>query len=82
MKRTVDLNNIFSEKFSQIIKKYVKRLNVLLKQYDAVIFMARKSICFYSALIIQGEIEKSPECCIMSSRALEYNVLKRYVGKR
>lgn len=82
MKRTVDLNNIFSEKFSQIIKKYVKRLNVLLKQYDAVIFMARKSICFYSALIIQGEIEKSTECCIMSSRALEYNVLKRYVGKK
>lgn len=58
MKRTVNLNNIFSEKYAQIIKKYVKRLNVLLKQYDAVIFMARKSICFYSALIIQGKLRK------------------------
>lgn len=79
--RNLSLTNIFPHKYSDITQKYVKRLEKIVKEYDAIIFMARKAICFYDSLVLQGEIAKSTGCCIMSSRALEYNVLKRFVGK-
>lgn len=82
MKNTTALETIFSGKYAQIVRKHVERLKTLIKQYDVIIFMARKSICFYNALILQKEIEKNTECCIISSRALEYDVLKQFIGKR
>lgn len=82
MKNTAALEAIFSGKYAQIVRKHVDRLKRLIKQYDVIIFMARKSICFYNALILQSEIEKNTECCIISSRALEYDVLKKFIGKR
>lgn len=82
MKMINSLETIFSDKYAQIVRKHVERLKKLIKQYDVIIFMARKSICFYNALILQDEIEKDNKCCIISSRALEYDILKKFVGKR
>lgn len=82
MERILSVPDIFPQKYSDIIQKYIKRLNTILSEYDAVIFMARKAICFYDSLIMQKEISKTPNCCIMSSRVLEYNVLKRFIGKK
>lgn len=79
--RNMSLANIFPQKYSEITQKYVRRLEKIIQEYDAIIFMARKAICFYDSLILQGEILKNKECCIMSSRALEYSVLKRFIGK-
>ncbi len=82
MKRTNALETIFSNKYAQIVRKHVERLKILVNQYDVIIFMARKSICFYNALILQNELGRNARCCIISSRALEYDVLKKFVGKR
>lgn len=79
--RNMSLTNIFPQKYSDIIQKYVGRLDKIIKEYDVIIFMARKAFCFYDSLVLQGELSKNTRCCIMSSRALEYNVLKRFVGK-
>lgn len=82
MKNITTLETIFSGKYARMVRKHVDRLKRLIKHYDVIIFMARKSICFYNALILQKEIEKNTECCIISSRALEYDVLKKFIGKR
>lgn len=82
MKLKNSLETIFSNKYAQIVRKHVDRLKKLIQQYDIIIFMARKSSCFYNALILQNEIEYNNKCCIISSRALEYDVLKKFVGKR
>lgn len=79
--RNISLTNIFPQKYSEITQKYVKRLEKIIEEYDAIIFMARKAICFYDSLVLQGEVSKNVSCCIMSSRALEYSVLKRFIGK-
>lgn len=82
MKNTNALETIFSSKYAHMVRKHVDRLKKLIKQYDVIIFMARKSICFYNALILQREVENNTKCCIISSRALEYDVLKKFIGKR
>lgn len=80
--RNISLTNIFPQKYAEITQKYVKRLEKIIGEYDAIIFMARKAICFYDALVLQGEVSKNVDCCIMSSRALEYSVIKRFIGKK
>lgn len=71
MERILSVPDIFPQKYSDIIQKYIKRLNTILSEYDAVIFMARKAICFYDSLIMQKEISKTPNCCIMSRACLK-----------
>lgn len=82
MKLKNSLETIFLEKYAQIIRKHVDRLKRLIRQYDVIIFMARKSSCFYNALVLQDEIEKNSNVCVISSRALEYDVLKKFIGKK
>lgn len=75
-------NEIFPNVFLKIVEKYVERVNRIINEYDVVIFMARKAICFFDALVISGNIKKNKDCCIVSSRALDYNILDSFKGKK
>ena len=82
MNENTGLNRVFPVKYANIVKRYVEQVSDIVQEYDAIIFMARKAICFYNALIMQHELFRNKDCCIMSSRALEYNVLERFRGKK
>lgn len=82
MNENIGLIRVFPVKYANIIKRYVEQVSDIVQEYDAIIFMARKAICFYNALIMQHELFRNKDCCIMSSRALEYNVLERFRGKK
>lgn len=75
------LSEIFPGDFFQYVSKYCVRIQYVLDNYDIVVFMARKAICFYEALVLNGEISPS-KCKVISSRAVEYNVVKDFAGKK
>lgn len=78
----VHVDDIFPNKYYEITASYINRVRSLFDRYDAVIFMARKAICFYKALVINGEIEEPDSCKIYSSRILDYNVLSEFRNKK
>lgn len=78
----MDTMTIFPVEFRDIIIQYTKTLRDLFIQYDVVIFMARKAICFYKALKIAGLIERPDNCIIYSSRVLNYNIYEKLKNKR
>lgn len=45
--RKVILSDIFSTEYLDMIVKYTQRIQDYLSSYDVIVFMARKSICFY-----------------------------------
>lgn len=57
------------------IMKYCKKLESIVEKYDVLIFMARKSICFFDALVINGEIKLLDREVVIttSSRVLFYD---------
>ena len=52
----VNIADIFPNKFYDISYSYVRKLEEVLVHYDVVIFMARKAICFFKALLLNGVI--------------------------
>lgn len=78
----IDFSDIFSVEYLEIITKYKNRINELLSMYDIVIFMARKAICFYKAMVINEEITINENCMVLSSRVLSYNIMNKFKGKR
>lgn len=52
----ISVSDVFPEKFCEIANSYIKKLEGVLYRYDVVIFMARKAICFYKALLLNTEI--------------------------
>lgn len=50
--------------------------------YDVVIFMARKAICLYKALLENKEIEINYGCRVISSRVITFNIAPILKGKR
>lgn len=78
----VKLSDIFSVEYLDIITKYKDRIQEMFKTYDVIIFMARKAICFYKALVINNEVCPDDKCTILSSRVLSYNVVKKFKGKK
>lgn len=79
--KPVQLNAIFKANYLKYISDYVECINRVFDEYDVAIFMARKAICFYKALVNNNEI-KTHACEIYSSRVIDYNVLDKLKGKR
>ena len=78
----IRVNDIFPDKFYDITNSYIRKLQGIFSRYDAVIFMARKAICFYKALIINNELSPDSCCEIYSSRILSYNIWDKLKNKR
>ncbi|MBR6491797.1 MAG: hypothetical protein IKT02_05620, partial [Bacteroidales bacterium] len=77
----VELSSIFRGDYFRTASSHIKRIQNVLNNYDVVIFMARKAICFYEALKNNEEITNS-NCRIVSSRIVYYNTLNNYKDKK
>ena len=77
----ISFSNIFHGEYLQYVSKYCERIQKLLNEYDVVIFMARKAICFYESMLLNGAITPT-DCIVISSRATEYSILSDYRNKR
>ena len=49
--------DIFSGEFLGYVTKYRERIQKILNEYEVVIFMARKAICFYKAMKLNKELD-------------------------
>ena len=69
------IERFFSGELKVQIMKYCKKLESIRSEYDVLIFMARKSICFYDALVLNGEVSKKNSEVVIttSSRILSYD---------
>ncbi|MCL2177353.1 MAG: hypothetical protein FWB72_05395 [Firmicutes bacterium] len=74
--------SFFPLEYRELLKQYQKDLQVFFEDYDAVIFMARKAICFYKALVASGIVGKHESCKVYSSRVLDYNFKNLLHGKK
>ena len=77
----VNFHDIFKANYLSYIENYKKQIQNILNNYDVVIFMARKAICFYESMVMNKEI-KTTECEVFSGRVLDYNVIKSLRGKK
>ncbi len=69
------IDKFFDGELKYQIMKYCNKLETISKEYDVLIFMARKSICFYDALILNNDINKTATEVVIttSSRILSYD---------
>lgn len=81
VKKDVNFANIFKGNFLNYIIKYKETIQVVLSKYEYVIFMARKAICFYEAMCVNGEVPEA-SCKVFSSRVIDYNILNELRGKK
>ncbi|NLZ66854.1 MAG: hypothetical protein GX910_04295 [Clostridiaceae bacterium] len=72
--------DIFPGEFFSYITKYSEQIQDILNKYEIVMFMARKAVCFYEAMVLNGVITPT-NCKVISSRTTDYNVLSGCVGK-
>lgn len=72
----IRISKIFPIEYNGMVEKQKNTIQNLINTYDVVIFMARKAICFYKALLANGEIVYNNECLVLSSRVITFNVLK------
>ena len=82
MKNLELINAVFPIEFRDIIRGYIVQMERIIAEYDVVVIMARKASCFYHALYKLGAIEINSTAEIISSRALSFNNLSKYSGKR
>ena len=81
MKNT-NLIEIFPPEHRDLIHRYTTTLPKVFDNYDVAIFMARKAVCFYKALVL-GDFVKKPESCeILTNRALTYNIFEKLKNKK
>lgn len=66
------IDKCFSGEMKNQIRKYCDFIDEISKNYDVLIFMARKAICFYNALVESKEIHISSNVVVASSRILQY----------
>lgn len=69
------IDKFFNEELKVQIVKYCEKLKRISTKYDVLIFMARKSICFYDALVLNNEIRRVDHDVVIttSSRVLSYD---------
>ena len=79
--KTVKLSDFFRNDFLSVVTSHKNRIQDILNKYEIAIFMARKAICFFDALVANGEL-KLTNCRILSSRVIDYDGLERFKGKR
>lgn len=60
---------------------YKENIQKLLFEYDVVIFMARKAICFYESMVTNGELTTT-DCKVFSSRVIDYNIVNTFSNKK
>ncbi len=66
------LSDFFNSQELERIQTYIRHLNIILQEKDIAIFMARKAICFYDALVKNGEIKEN-KCHITTNRIFTFN---------
>jgi hypothetical protein len=76
------LFELFPEEYRELILRYKSTLHRIFDNYEVVIFMARKAVCFYKALVIGKYINKPQKCKVFSNRVLTYNVTNNFKGKK
>lgn len=79
--KKVNLSDFFIDDFLSIINSHKNRIQDILNEYEIVIFMARKAICFFDALIANGEVQPT-KCRVISSRVVDYGGLERFKGMK
>lgn len=69
------IEKFFDGDLKNQIMKYCRKLESISNGYDVLIFMARKSICFYDALILNGEVKRPDRSVVIttSSRIFSYD---------
>ena len=77
----VKLSDFFRDDFLSIINSHKNRIQSILNEYDAAIYMARKAICLFDALMENDEIHPTA-CHVISSRVIDYDGLERFKGKK
>ncbi|MCL2596212.1 MAG: hypothetical protein FWD66_00820 [Paludibacter sp.] len=77
-----NLIELFPAEHRETITRYKNNLSDIFDNYDVAIFMARKAICFYKALVLEKHLQKPTHCKIVSSRVLDYNVFDDFKGKK
>jgi nucleoside phosphorylase len=82
MKTATTLLEIFPPEHSELILRYKNTLPKVFANYDVAIFMARKAICFYKALVLGGFVKEPVSCEILTDRALSYNIFKKLENKK
>jgi hypoxanthine phosphoribosyltransferase len=78
----IGLFELFSAEYRDLIQRYQLQLSHIFKDYDIIVFMARKAVCFYKALVIGEFVAKPSTCEVYSNRVLTYNVAKKFRGKK
>lgn len=82
MNNAIHFQDVFPIEYQGMIEKYAQELQKILASYDVVIFMARKAICLYKALLENKEIEINYGCRVISSRVITFNIAPILKGKR
>ncbi|MCL1934104.1 MAG: hypothetical protein FWF53_09885 [Candidatus Azobacteroides sp.] len=77
-----NLIELFPAEYRDTITRYKNNLSDIFDKYDVAIFMARKAICFYKALVLEKYLQKPTHCKVVSSRVLDYNVFDDFKGKK
>lgn len=82
MKNLAIINDCFPIDYRDIIHGYISQIETILSNYDIVVFMARKAICFYHALKSVGAFDNHDTAIVFSSRSLTYNDLSILKDKK
>lgn len=82
MKNLTIINDCFPVDYRDIIRAYISQIETILSNYDVVVFIARKAICFYHALKSVGAFDNDDTVVVFSSRALTYNDLSFFKNKK
>lgn len=78
--KEVSFSSVFKGNFLSYVTKYKENIQNVLSKYEYAIVMARKAICFFEAMYINGEISETG-CKVFSSRVIDYNILNELRGK-
>lgn len=77
----IKFEDIFINDYLTVITSYCNRIQYILDEYDVAIFMARKAICLYSAMMNNGEL-RNTSCHVISSRVIDYDSLERFQNQK
>lgn len=78
----------FNEEFHGCINGYISTIEYIFSHYDVVVFMARKAVCFYHALLSEGILSEDSlyddeqEVIVVSSRCLSSGMTELFQDKR
>lgn len=75
MEKHINLSDFFKGDALTRIRTYIKSLQNYIDEYDLIVLMARKAICFFEALVRNEEVNISnSKCRITTNRIFTYNI--------